>query len=339
VRQALRELTFADQGELGEEGCRQLSAIQRTLAITALETVQPDLANGLRNGDLATLQNVVEIAADGDLPPSQRGDLERARRLVGLYRQAQAAAAGGDQVRVLADFHAMDGLARALGDPLELRDRAARSLEADAAALARDGKYAEAEARLDPILASWPARSGVKELVKGYRVAAANESAQLALLDSLPVYERRRKPGEALDLLRPLTPTPHLEARIAEARQRMEALLAQLDAQPPEVKLRDGYVLDYARGALVILSFRVTDDYQVEKVKLYAKPEAGRMRELPLQRQGLNYTAEIPASIHQNGTVEFYVVATDLSGHEGSLGSKENPLRLKRRQGFERLIR
>jgi hypothetical protein len=339
VRQALRELTFADQGQLGDEGCIQLSAIQRTLAIAALETMQQDLANGLRNGDLAALQNVVEVAAERDLPPSQKGDFERATRLVSLYRQAQAAAAGGDQALVLVHFQAMDGLARALRDPLELRDKAARALEADAAALARDGKYAQAESRLQPILASWPARSGIKELVKSYRVAAANETSQLALLDSLPGYERRRKPSAALDLLRPLTPTPHLASRIAEARQRLEEQLAQLDAQPPEVRLRDGYVLDYSRGTMVTLSFRVTDDYQVETVKLYAKPETGRLRELPLQRQGLNYTAEIPASIHQNGTVEFYVVATDLSGHQGTLGSKEKPLRLKRRQGFERLIR
>jgi hypothetical protein len=338
VRQSLRELTFADQGELGEQGCKQLGAIQQALAAAALETVQRDLASGLRSGDLGGLESVVEVASDRDVPQSQQSDLARARSLVRLYELAQAAAAGGDHARVLEQFHAMEAQSRVLHDPLDLRDKAAAALAADAGGLARDGKYDEALSRLDPILRSWPERAGIKDLVKSYVTAAAHEKEQLAILDSLPGIERRRKPSEGLDLLRPLTPTPHLEQRIAEARQRLETQLAQLDAQPPQVVLRDGYVLDYSRGAVVTLSFRVTDDYQVKSVKLYARPESGRLRELPLQKAGMGYNVDIPPSIHGNGTLEFFVVATDLSGHEGRLGSQENPLRLKRRQGFERLL-
>jgi tetratricopeptide (TPR) repeat protein len=338
VRQSLRELTFADQGELGEHGCKQLRAIQQTLAAAALETLQRDLASGLRSGDLGALESVVEVASDRDVPQSQQSDLARARSLVKLYELAQAAAAAGDHARVLELFHAMEAQARALHDPLDLRDKAAAALEADAGDLAHDGKYDEAVSRLDPILRSWPERSGIRDLVKSYVTAAAHEQEQLAILDSLPGIERRRKPSEGLDLLRPLTPTPHLGQRIAEAKQRLEAQLAQLDAQPPQVVLRDGYVLDYSRGAVVTLSFRVTDDYQVKSVQLYARAESGRMREMPLQKAGMSYTVELPPSFHQNGTVEFFVVATDLSGHEGRLGSKEDPLRLKRRQGFERLL-
>jgi tetratricopeptide (TPR) repeat protein len=338
VRQALRELTFADQGQLGEQGCRQLRAIQQTLAAAALETLQRDLASGLRSGDLGALESVVEVASDSDVPQSQKSDLARARSLVKLYELAQAAAAAGDHARALEQFHAMEAQSRALHDPLELRDKAAAALEADAGDLAHDGKYDEALSRLDPILRSWPERTGIRDLAKSYVTAAAHEKEQLAILDSLPGIERRRKPSEGLDLLRPLTPTPHLEQRIAEARQRLEAQLAQLDAQPPQVVLRDGYVLDYSRGTVVTLSFRVTDDYLVKSVKLYARPESGGVREMPLQKDGMSYTVAIPPSFHENGTVEFFVVATDLSGHEGRLGSKEGPLRLKRRQGFERLL-
>jgi len=338
VRQALRELTYADQGALGTEGCRQLAAIQQTLAAAALESVPQDLASGLHGGDLGTLETVVEVASASDLPPRQKGDLERARNLVNQYELARAAAAGGDQARVLERFRAMEGLSRTLRDPLELRDRAAQALEADARALARDARYDEALGRLGPLLRNWPERAGIKELAKQYETAAASEPRQLAILDSVPTYESRRKPSEALDLLRPLQPTPHLEQRIAEARQRLEAQLAQLDAQPPQVVLRPGYPLDYWRGAMVTLSFRVTDDYEVKSVKLFARPEAGRMTELPLRKSGFGWDVTIPPSFHQNGTVELYVVATDLSGHEGYLGSKENPLRLKRRQGFQQLL-
>jgi hypothetical protein len=47
---------------------------------------------------------------------------------------------------------------------------------------------------------------------------------------------------------------------------------------------------------------------------------------------------KIDPSFHRNGTVELYLVATDLSGHEGRYGSADKPLQLKRKQGFERLI-
>jgi hypothetical protein len=338
VRQALRELTYADQGALGPGGCRQLAAIQQTLAASALETAAQDLAGGLRGGDLGALESVVEVASDRDLPPRQLGDLARARNLVNQYELARAAAAAGDHAQVLERFRAMEGLSRTLRDPLELRDRAAQALEDDAHALAAEGRYDEALRRLGPLLRDWPERAGIKELAKRYETASASEAQQLAILDSVPSYESRRKPSEALDLLRPLQPTPHLEQRIAEAKQRLEAQLAQLDAEAPQVALRPGYPLDYWRGTVVTLSFRVTDDYEVKSVKVFARPEAGRMTELPLQKKGFGWDVKIPPSFHQNGTVELYVVATDLSGHEGYLGSKENPLRLKRRQGFQQLL-
>ena len=137
-------------------------------------------------------------------------------------------------------------------------------------------------------------------------------------------------------------PTPHLAAQFAAARARLEDLLARLDNDPPKLVLRDGYVLDYARGTVANLSFRVTDDYQVKDVKLMARPEGGKYREIPLDTSQIRagyYTAAIPPSFHQNGTVDFYVLATDLSGHETGLGSPDQPMQLKRKQGFERILR
>jgi hypothetical protein len=338
VRLALRDLSFGEQGELGEDGCRELGSIEQTLALAALETAPQDLANGLRNGDLGALDTVVGVASPQDVPANQRADLERARSLVKLYDEAQAAAARGDQAEVLDRFRAMEGLSRTLHDPLALRDKAAATLEAAAAALAQEGNYDQAIGRLEPLRRSWPERAGIKELLKTYESAAANETSQLAILDQVPNILRRRKPSEGLDMLRAVKPTPHLAARIQDAIQQLEAQLAQLDAQPPQVALRDDFPLDYSRGQVVTLSFRVTDDYQVKSVRMFARPEGGGMREMPLQRQGLSYTIEIPPSFHQNGTVDFYVVATDLSGHEGTLGSREKPMQLKRRQGFERML-
>ena len=103
--------------------------------------------------------------------------------------------------------------------------------------------------------------------------------------------------------------------------------------------LRDGFALDYARGTMINLSFRATDDYEVRDVKMMARPEGGKYREIPLDKTRTGYyTVVIPPSFHQNGTVDFYVVATDLSGHETSLGSRDQPMQLKRQQGFNRIL-
>lgn len=72
---------------------------------------------------------------------------------------------------------------------------------------------------------------------------------------------------------------------------------------------------------------------------MLARTEGGKFRELPLEKARAGYyTAMINPSFHQNGTVDYYAVATDLSGHEGYLGSRDKPRQLKRRQGFDRLI-
>jgi eukaryotic-like serine/threonine-protein kinase len=340
VRQALRELSFGDQGELGPEGCKQLAAMQQALAVAQLETASQDLSAGLRNGDLGVLESVVEVASERDLPAGQLGELERARGAVKLYRLARSAAAAGDQAVVLERFHDLEGVSHTLRDPLDLRDRAAEALEAEALDLARDGRYDAALGRLGVVLRSWPERGATRDLVKAYEAAAIDERKQQEILDTVPSFASRRKPSEPLELLRAVQPTPHLEGRIAAARQQLEAQLAQLDAQPPQVTLRPGYPLDYARGNVVTLSFRVTDDYQVKSVKLFARPQSGRVRELPLQKSGPSYyDVEIPASLHQNGTLELWVVAADLSGHEGALGSPDNPLRVTRRKGFEQMLR
>ena len=73
-----------------------------------------------------------------------------------------------------------------------------------------------------------------------------------------------------------------------------------------------------------------------------ARPEGGKYREIPLDKTQIRagyYKAEIQPGFHQNGTVDFYVVATDLSGHETDLGSRDQPMQLKRKQGFERILR
>ncbi|MFP5286836.1 MAG: hypothetical protein ACLGI9_13935, partial [Thermoanaerobaculia bacterium] len=251
---------------------------------------------------------------------------------VEVHRLIEADAAERRHDAVLRRFAELEALAPGIDDPLDLKARSAQALEAEAEALAVQARYDEALAKLSPIEAAWSTREGLAARAAAYRKSKDAEPKQAALLASIPAWERRRKPHEALDLLNGVEPTPHLRARIEEARKRLQAQLAQLDKAPPQIALRDGYSLEYSRGAVAELSFRITDDYEVRSVKLMARAPGGKMREYPLEitRTTSLYTAEIPSSFHQNGTVELYVVAKDVSGNEGYFGTPDQPKKLTR---------
>jgi hypothetical protein len=298
----------------------------------------------MRSGNLEVLESAVEAGAgrEAELAPEVRVDYERAKSAVAAYAQVRAASAQGNPVQTLESFAALAAVLPKPTDPDDLRGQAAKSIEGEAEKLVRDGKYAEAVTRLGPVQRTWPDRPGLKEQLASYEKFKQDEAKQEQILAELPNIERHKKPWDGLQMLNGVEPTPHLAAQFTAARARLEDLLARLDKDPPKLVLRDGYVLDYARGTVANLSFRVIDDYQVKDVKLMARPEGGKYREIPLDKAQVRagyYTAAIPPSFHQNGTVDFYVVATDLSGHETYLGTRDQPQKLTRQQGFERIIR
>lgn len=223
-------------------------------------------------------------------------------------------------------------------DPAGARDQAVAAVESEAESLAGRGMYGQALARLEPLLLLRPDHPGLKERIEAYERYRESSAEQQALLAGLPAFERGKRPHEGLAALRGIEPVPHLAPLFAEARRKLEAQLQALDGRPPQIELRDGYDLYYDRGRPVELSFRVTDDYELTGVKMMARPEGGKMRELQLVRSSFGYTVEIPPAFHRNGAVDFYVVATDPSGHEGWFGTPDQPQKVQRRQGFEQLV-
>jgi serine/threonine protein kinase len=341
ARRALRSIPWGEQGLLAPAGCRELSAIQENLALAAFERLPADLASGLRSGDLESLETAVEAGAgqEAGLAPAVRADFDRARGAVAAYAQVRAASAQGNPVQTLERFAALAALLPKANDPDDLRGKAAAAIEAEAEKLLRDGKYAEALARMEPVQRTWFERPGLRERLALYQKYEQDEAPQERILGALPNIERHKKPWDGLQMMTGVTPTPHLATRFQEARARLEDLLARLDKEAPKLVLRDGFMLDYARGTVANLSFRASDDYEVKDVKLMARPEGGKYHDMPLEKTRTGYyTVALPISFHQNGTVDFYVLATDLSGHETSLGNPGQPMQLKRQQGFERIV-
>ncbi|HYG62043.1 MAG TPA: hypothetical protein VEL74_05650 [Thermoanaerobaculia bacterium] len=343
ARQVLRTFTAADEAALPPSACRVLDGLRETLLLAARDRLPDDLTAGLE-GDLARLRSAVDTGVEqpalvAALPPAAQAGFDRARRAMELYLQAEGAARDGDHPAVLEHLGALVALAPQLADPEGLRAKSAEALEAEAGKLVEAGRYPEALAKLEPLRRTWPERSGLAARVASYEGYQKDEAEQKRILEAIPAVERRRKPHEGLEVLAAVKPTPHLAPEFAQARGRLENLLAQLDRQPPQVVLRDGYGLSYSRGSVVTLSFRATDDYEVKSVKLMLRPPGGKMRSMAMETTRQGHTIEIPPSLHQNGTVEFYVTATDRSGHEGSLGTAAQPMKLTREQGFERIVR
>jgi hypothetical protein len=335
AREALRDLSSASgQSALPREACGRLADLESMLDLMAVERFPSDLQRGLQNGDLGLLRSAVAAGAGlgTALPADLKGSFDTARHLVELHRLAEADTAEGKHASVLERMAEMATLSPKLSDPLDLREKAAAALEGEAEALAREARYDEAVAKLEPVQRTWSGRDGLAARVAGYRGAKEEEARQKALLDSIPSWEHRKKPNEPLEMMRGLKPTPHLAAPIEAARQRLEAQLAELDRGTPVIELRPGFGLEYSRGTPVELGFRVSDDYQVRSVKLWVKPPGGKMKEMTLEEHlaGGYWSVELPVSYHQNGTVEFYVQATDLSGHEGWFGTKDKPMKVTR---------
>jgi serine/threonine protein kinase/tetratricopeptide (TPR) repeat protein len=331
----IQSISPAERGVLPPASGQMLASIEASLTQSTAQHLPDDLLQGLEKGDPAELRGMAAAAAalsGTPLPPVAAEALGKVKSAVALYDEALAASGQGKSEEVLERFAAAKALVPNLADPDGARDRAAMAVAEQAAASARAGKYDEALAHLAPIERAWPDRQGFAELKGRYEAAKRMGQEQEALLANLPNFERRRKPDEGLLALRDVKPVPHLEARFAEERARLERQLFQLDGRPPQVVLRDGYSLLYSRGTVANLSFRATDDYQVVSVRLLAAPEGGKMRNVPLEkgRNGSWYSTAIRPDFHKNGTVRFYVVATDISGHEGSLGSAGQPLELKR---------
>ena len=53
---------------------------------------------------------------------------------------------------------------------------------------------------------------------------------------------------------------------------------------------------------------------------------------------GAEYEVGISPELHQNRAIELYAVASDHSGHRSLLGSREQPLKLKRRTWIEKIF-
>ncbi|MEP7013003.1 MAG: protein kinase [Acidobacteriota bacterium] len=335
-------LDAIDAATLSADEREEAKALRDSLGQSQVERLAADLKRGLRNGNAATLRSTLRGIAANRIAffkanPNAEADFGRAQQLVDLSNQLQKAAKGGDPLAVIRLAGSFADLAPRDKAALRLRDRAAATIEAEADRLNQGGQAQAALDRLEALRAAWPDRPRLADRIGHIRTVAEVDPRLDRILANAQAAAQRKRPDEGLAILRTANPSGPYAERFRELSERLKADFAQMDQNPPALDLREGSASEFEKGATTRVSLRITDDFQVAKATLFARPEGGSWQTLELRQSGSFYTAEIPPSFHQNKNVQWYATATDVSGHSGQLGTEGAPRLLKRKKWFDRL--
>ncbi len=335
-------LDALDAATLSPEEREEAKALRDSLGQSQVERLAADLKRGLRNGNASALRSTLRGIAANRVAffranPGAEADFARAQQIVDLSAQLQKAARDGDPLAVVRLAGSFAALAPRDKSAPRLRDRAAATIEAEADRLGQSGQAQPALDRLEALRAAWPDRPGLNERIGRVRTVAEIDPRLDRILANAQAAAQRKRPDEGLAILRTANPTGPYVERFRELSDRLKSDFAQIDQNPPAVELREGSATEFEKGATTRVSLRITDDFQVTKATLFARPEGGAWQTLELRQSGSFYTAEIPPSFHQNKNVQWYATATDVSGHSGQLGSEGAPKTLKRKKWFDRL--
>ncbi len=341
ARRALAAITPEVAATLSPEEIEERRLLEEALGQTKSERWIADLRRALRSGNAALLRSSVRgLESEPALirtTPGLRADLAKAREAIELFDRLQRANRAGDSLATVEVAGALQVLFPRDKTTPRTRERAAAAIETEADRLAQSGDPNGAISRLEALANAWPERDGVTERVARLRAAAEVDERLERVLANAAAAERRRRPDEALRLLRSVEPSPPYATRFREASERAESEFRRLDQSPPTLALRQGSAVEYEKGATTRVALEVGDDFQIAKVALFARIEGGAWQQMEVRSNGNIYSAEIAPGFHQNKDIQWYATASDLSGHTTELGSAQSPRALRRKKWFDRL--
>jgi hypothetical protein len=336
--QALEAITEEEIALFTDEESFLYEELMASLTAVDITSMVEQLRSALSRGDMESLRPALTelAAAETDLIAGEPGlldDLERAQQAVQAHDEMWSAQRAGYHLQVLARAQRLINLLPEYGGAYDLRERAASALEtrAESAIQARD--YDTAITQLEEIRDVWPTRPGLAQKINEYSARQSTTSRLERVLRSANAKAAGGDPEGALALIDGAQPTAAFRERYADARSRYNAQLTEMDKGSPQVAIVEGFELRFKKGQTVRVPFRITDDYRVVSAKALVRPaKSSSFSEIDLQHvQGSSYLLELTPATHGNKSVDFYVVATDRSGHTGRLASPQQPLELKKK--------
>jgi len=343
ARRLMAEIPAARLAALSGSDAALARGILAELEGLSRERAIEDLAQGLRNGNLRTLRAAVDALAgltarEQAAVPGLKEQLAKANDALRVSAQISRAQRRGDALELLQRSTEMIAILPAYRRAFELREEAARALVAEADEHAQLRRWDRAIQRLELLASTWPEAPEVAERLARVRHSKeAEEQARRVLAQATAALESGN-PEVGLAALASLAPPPYLAGAFAEAREQLQARLAELDAQPPSITIPADFEPRFKKNEILTIPIRITDDYRVASAKAFVRSEGqAQYREVKLKSLGgEQYVLELPPAVHGNASVELYIVATDTSGHSSSFGTASKPFEVKRRRLFGR---
>ncbi len=335
----LDRLEGLEEGSLGQDEQERLAKLREALAGQRGKNLTRDLERALAAGSLDRLLRLLAGVGDQERAAAE-GDprLAKALRDAGVAAEAYSAMikAGKEKRPFDVVRHAGSVLAVSpkAAQAAQARAEAAASIEAQAEAALGAGQAESAIAQLEKLSAAWPDRAGLSGRLDAARGTQQRDRELASVVARAVEAEQQGRPDRALEILSTATPSGRWEATFRETRARQEQRLSELDKAPPTLQLRAGFKLEYEKGKGASVPVRCADDFGVKEVTAFGRVAgAPGWDALPVRvSQGGEYLIEVGPAFHHNEDVELYVQAADASGHITRLGSRETPLKLKRKR-------
>ena len=338
ARKLLGEFKVEQEQELDPVFCGFLDGLRRAVADARQDRLGEDLARGLRRADFDLLRKAVRSASAQD-KTRLRSQLRRAQAALDAFDALWREHKDRNHFGILRKAAELLQLVPSYSAAAELREQSAVTLETEAADLIRQGRYQEATYRIDALRQEWPDRPGLDRLAGSMGNQQAEDSSLQTVLNQAAATADRR-PTDGLAILARARPSARWQGQFQQLQQQLQARFAELDAKAPEIRLVTSGELVYEKDEPLTLLLNISDDYELKAAQFLARLEGGgAFQALPMKPNsggGANFKVLVPPNFHQNETVEFYVVAEDLSGHTARLASPEAPQLIKKRGFWQR---
>jgi hypothetical protein len=222
---------------------------------------------------------------------------------------------------------------------LDLKNQAAEELEARAEGYIVSHEYGNAVSVLESLQRVWPEREGVASRIAWCRTQVeANQRAETAIARAVAKGDAG-DPESGLEALAAISYDPRLQGSVDQARSRLEARLAELDATAPTIEIATSRELAFKKNQTITIPLKVADDFRIDRVVVHARNESDDgYLQIPLapDEAGL-YDFTVAPDLHGNQDVYFYVVAVDPSGHVGRLGAEDEPIKVERAKWYHKI--
>ncbi len=339
ARDAADSMTPEEESALTYEEAQRLKIVRDTLLQQRRGSLARSLERGLSQGNLELLRRTVsgitpEEEAELKAEPRVEARLNTARNAVKQHADLQKAFRERRYLEAVQVATALLSAVPKAAAAADVRERAAAVIEAEGDASVKTGEFEAGIGRYQELQQAWPDRSGLAGKIESARAGMRVEQKLAAVLAEAERAGRENRPERGLEALAGAAPTARWEARFKQVRDTLTAQLGELDAKAPTIQVRPGFKLEYEKGKGTTIPVRVNDDYMVKSVSAFGRVEgSASFEQLPVKAgAGGEWAIDVAATFHRNEPVEFYVTAGDHSGHVGQLGSKEEPLKLKRKR-------